>query len=127
MFWCDSRCSDTDVRFLQFAPVVVEDGKESYTDNLRQRRFELKIDGTVRGALEVLAVAGSLEKEGASWQTMEIDGTRPVFHTACGSISLLQERKRRNVLGMLMLRQRSRKRYKANSNKSLLPKNVWNE
>ena len=34
MFWCDNRCSDKALRFWQFASVVVEDGKESYTADL---------------------------------------------------------------------------------------------
>ena len=37
MFWCDNRCSDKASRFWQFASVVVEDVKESYTVNLCQQ------------------------------------------------------------------------------------------
>ena len=37
MFWCDHRCSHKALRFWQFALVVVEDGKGSYTANLCQQ------------------------------------------------------------------------------------------
>ena len=40
MFWCDNRCSDKALRFWQFASVVVEDVKESYTANLCQQYNE---------------------------------------------------------------------------------------
>ena len=38
-FWCDNRCSDNALKFWQFASVVVEDGKESYTANLCQQCY----------------------------------------------------------------------------------------
>ena len=50
MFWCDSRCSDKALRFWQFASVVVEDGKESYTANLCQLWLQRKRDGKGSGA-----------------------------------------------------------------------------
>ena len=39
MFWCDNRCSDKDLRFWQFASVVVDDVEESYTVNLCQQCY----------------------------------------------------------------------------------------
>ena len=39
MFWCDNRCSNKALRFWQFASVVVEDGKVSYTVNLCQQCY----------------------------------------------------------------------------------------
>ena len=76
VFWCDNRCSDTALRFWQFASVVVDDGEErQFVSAVLQRKF----DGTGPGAVEELAVEGSRGKEGASWQTLGNAGKRPVY------------------------------------------------
>ena len=95
MFWCDNRCSDKAVRFWQFASVVVDDVKESYTVNLCQQCYNERLTAQGLGAVEVLAVEGSRGKEGAPRQTTEIVGKKPVYTRNCGSISLLQERRRK--------------------------------
>ena len=39
LFRCDNRCSEKAISFWQFASVVVEDGKESYTTSLCQQCY----------------------------------------------------------------------------------------
>ena len=58
--------------------------------------FQRKIDGTGPGAAEVPAVEGSRGKEGASSQTKENAGKRPVKNKECVSTSFLKERKRKS-------------------------------
>ena len=83
MVWCDNRCSEKALRFWQFASVVVDDVKESYTVNLCQQCYNERLT----------ALEGRRGKEGASWQTMENVGNGPIY-TRSVSISLWQERKR---------------------------------
>ena len=78
MFWCDNLCSDKALSFWQFASVVIDDVKESYTANLCQQCCNERFGGKRTCTLEELAVENSRGEEGASWKTMENAGERPV-------------------------------------------------
>ena len=79
MFWRDNRCSDKALRCWQFASVVVEEGGGGLHSQFVSAVLQRKLDGKGPGAVEFLAVEGSRGKEGASWQTMENVGKRPVL------------------------------------------------
>ena len=38
-FWCDKRCSDTALRFWQFASVVVDEGEKARTITMCQQCY----------------------------------------------------------------------------------------
>ena len=76
MFSCDNHCSDKDVRFLQFAPVVVEDGTESYTDNLCQQCFNERLTAQSLAPLKSWQWQAVVEKKahrGRLWRMLEKD------------------------------------------------------
>ena len=93
MFWCDYRCSGKALRFWQFASAVVDAVVESYT-SVCVSSVTTKDWGLA--PLKSWQWKAVVEKKGASWQTVENVGKRPVYTRNVGVISLLQERKRKS-------------------------------
>ena len=76
MFWCDNRCSDKALRFWQFASVVVEDGKGSYTANLCQQCYNERL--TAQGQVPLKnwqweAVVEKKARRGRLWRMLGKD------------------------------------------------------
>ena len=91
MFRCDNRCSDKALRFWQFASLVVEDGKESYTANLCQWCNHER--STARGLAPVKnwqwkAVVEKKDHRGRQWRML---GKGQYVYKQCGSTSRLKE------------------------------------
>ena len=125
MFWCDNRWSDKALRFWQFASIVVNDVEEPYTVNLCQQCYKERL--TTQGLAPLKswqwkAVVEQKAPRGRFWKNV---GKRTSLYKECGSMFLLRERKRKSF--ERMLRRKNRKGYKANGNKSLFPKNLWNK
>ena len=43
IYWCDHRCSEKAIRYWQIASIVVEEGGEARTINLRQQCYNEKL------------------------------------------------------------------------------------
>ena len=76
MFWCDNRCSDTALRFWQFASVVVEEGEESHMANLCQQCYNKNLMAKAEAPLtnwQWKAVMEEKAHRGRQWRMLGKD------------------------------------------------------
>ena len=75
-YWCDNRCSDEALRFLQIASMVIEEGGEARTTNLRKRCCNQKLVQQGKQSLKSMEWSGVVERKahrGRLWKIFGIE------------------------------------------------------
>ena len=75
-YWCDNRCSDEALRFLQIASMVIEEGGEARTTNLRKRCCNQKLVQQGKQSLKSMEWRGVVERKahrGRLWKIFGIE------------------------------------------------------
>ena len=94
MFWCDNRCSNKALRFLQFASGVVE---ESYTVNLCQQCYNERLTAQDQAPLKSWQWKAVVEKKAHRSRLWKMLGKDQVFQGMWECFSL-ERRKRKKFL-----------------------------
>ena len=110
-------------RFWQFASVVVDDVKESYTFNLCQQCFYERLTAQGLAPLKSWQWKAVVEKNAHRGRLKNV-GKGPVYTKMWEYFSCKSESE---DFFSVMLGKKSRKGYKAYGNKSLFSKNIWNK
>ena len=88
--WCDNRCSENAVRCWHFASVVVDEGGEAHTINLRQQCCNEQMVQQGQAAAEIVAMESSGGKKTASRENLESDGRTNNLYGECGEYFTLK-------------------------------------
>ena len=91
-FRCDNQCSEKSFSYWQLALVVVDEGDEAYTTNLRLKCFNKHLQAKRRTAADKRAVERGGGKDGVSSKNVENVGGKAFY--ACFVGYFLQERSR---------------------------------
>ena len=75
MFRCDNQCSAKTISFWQLASVVIQEGEESYTTNLRQKCCNDSLKAK-KGKHSQNGSGDSSREKSAPWKALENDGKR---------------------------------------------------
>ena len=74
IYFCDNRCSEKAVGYWQFASVVVEEGGEAPTVNLRQQCHNEQMVQQGKPRLNSWQWRAVVEKKAHRWDNVEIYG-----------------------------------------------------
>ena len=91
LFRCDSQCSEETLSFWQLASVVIKEGEESHTTNLCQKCYNESLKAKGDEPLTKRQWHGFVEKNGATWKTLENDGKKNNACERCGNIFAKKE------------------------------------
>ena len=80
-YWCDNRCSDEALKFLQIASMVIEEGGEARTTNLRKRCCNEKLVQQGKQLLKLMECRGVVERKAHRGRLWKIFG---IEHFLCG-------------------------------------------
>ena len=78
LFRCDNQCSEKTLSFWQLASVVIQEGEESDTTNLRQKCYNQSLKAKGDEPLIRWQWHEFVERKGASWKVLENDGKRSI-------------------------------------------------
>ena len=123
-YWCDNRCSDEALRFLQIASMVIEDGGEARTINLRKRCCNEKLVQQGKQSLKSMEWRWSCGKEGSSWH-MEDLRNRTISARNVGVFHSQKGRGKQDTGGCRS--GKNKKEYRVSGNKNLPSKKFWSK
>ena len=75
---CDNQCSEKTLSFWQLASVMIQEGEESDTTNLRQKCYNESLKAKGDEPLTRWRWHEFVERKGAPWKVLENDGKRSI-------------------------------------------------
>ena len=116
-YWCDNRCSDEALRLLQIASMVIEEGGEARTINLRKRCCNEKLVQQGKQSLKSMEWSGVVERKAHRGRLWEIFGIEQ-FLRGMREYFILKRAGARKLLADAA-QEKNKKEYKVSGNKNL--------